>query len=122
VYFVINGTKYWVVAGPSGLMVYMKEGSKSKYLGRQPLEEVKRLLAQADAETIHQIKTDIETIKQALDSRKTAAQTPQTPSLTWKKDGHTYWLVLCAKTVYIHKKGPETRHRPKLVDVDGFSA
>jgi len=117
VYFVINGVKHWAVVGPSGLMVYVKEGSKSKYLGRKSVAEIKEMLAKADAETLHQIKSDIETIKLALDSRKTAApQTAQTPPLTWKKDGHLYWLVLYAKTVYIYKKGPETRHRPKLVE------
>ncbi len=117
-YFVINGTKYWIMLGPSGPTLYRREGSKTEYLGRRPLEEVRRLLAQADAETVLRIKSDIETIKLVLDSRKTAAQTPQTaqPSLTWKKDDHTYWLVLYAKTVYIYKKGPETRHRPKLVE------
>jgi hypothetical protein len=121
-YFIINGVKYWVVAGPSGLLVYRKEGSKSKYLGRRSVAEIKEMLAEADAETLHQIKSDIETIKQALDSRKTAApQTAQTPSLAWKKDGDIYWLVLYAKTVYIYKKGPETRHRPKLVEKTDIS-
>jgi hypothetical protein len=125
-YFVINGTKYWVVAGPSGLMVYVKEGSRTRYLGYKSLAEVKEMLAKADAEVVQKIKTELEVIKQAVDSRKTAAQTPQTaqtPSLTWKKDDHTYWLVLYAKTVYIYMKGPETRHRPKLVektDINGL--
>ena len=115
--FVINGVKYWIMLGPSGLTLYKKEGSRTKYLGRRSIAEVKEMLAKADAETLQQIKSDIEAVKQALDSRKTAAQTPQTaqPSLTWKKDGHVYWLVLY-KTVYIYKKGPETRHRPKLVE------
>jgi len=116
--FEINGVKYWIMLGPSGLTLYKKEGSKTRYLGRRSIAEVKEMLAKADAETLYQIKSDIEAVKQALDSRKTAAQTPrtaQTPSLTWKKDGHVYWLVLY-KTVYIYKKGPETRHRPKLVE------
>jgi hypothetical protein len=123
-YFVINDTKYWVVAGPSGLLVYRKEGSKSKYLGRRSIAEIKEMLAKADAETLHQIKTDIETIKQALENQKPAQtpQTAQTPSLTWKKDGHTYWLLQFGQTFYIYKKGPETRHRPRLIektDVNG---
>jgi hypothetical protein len=50
VYFIVNGVKYWIMPGPSGFLLYKKEGSKTKYLGRQPLEEVKRLLAQAGAE------------------------------------------------------------------------
>jgi polyhydroxyalkanoate synthesis regulator phasin len=127
VYFVINGgAKYWVVAGPSGLMVYVKEGSKSKYLGRKSVAEIKEMLAKADAETLQRIKSDIEAVKQVVESQKPAqtAQTPQTaqmPSLTWKKDGHVYWLVLYAKTVYIYRKGPETRHRPKLVEKTDIS-
>ncbi len=116
-YFEINGVKYWVLLTPSGLLVYKKEGSKTRCLGRRPLEEVKRLLAQADAETLQRIKSDIETIKLALERQKPTQKTQTTqPSFTWKKDGHTYWLVLHGRTVYIYMKGPSTRHRPKLVE------
>jgi uncharacterized protein YukE len=121
VYFVVNGVKYWVVAGPSGLLVYKKEGSKTKYLGRRSIAEIKEMLAKADAETLHQIKTDIETIKQALESLKTAAQTAQTPSLTWRKNDHTYWLLLHGKSIYIYMKGPSTRHRPRLIEKTDIS-
>jgi hypothetical protein len=118
VQFVVNGVKYWIMLGPSGPTLYRKEGSKTKYLGRRSIAEIKEMLAKTDAETLQQIKSDIETIKLALESQKTAAQTAQTaqPSLTWKKDDHTYWLVLYAKSVYIYMKGPSTRHRPKLVE------
>ncbi len=115
-YFVVNGVKYWALLTPSGLLVYKKEGSKTEYLGRRPLEEVKRLLAQAGAEAAQKIKTELETVKQAVESQKTTAQTAQTPSLTWKKDGHTYWLMLYAKSVYVYMKGPSTKHRPRLVE------
>jgi hypothetical protein len=114
VYLVVGGVRYWIMPGPSGLLLYKKEGSKTRYLGRRPLEEVKRLLAQAGAEAIQRIKSDVETVKQALERQK-PAQTTQ-PSLTWKKDGHTYWLLLYAKSVYIYMKGPSTRHRPRLVE------
>ncbi len=116
-YFVVNGVRYWILLAPSGILIYKKEGFKTKCLGSRPLEEVKRLLAQADAETIQRIKSDIEAVKLALESQKPTqkAQTTQ-PSLTWKKDGHTYWLVLHGRTVYIYMKGPSTRHRPKLVE------
>jgi len=113
VYFVVGGVRYWIMPGPSGLLVYKKEGPKTRYLGRWSLEEVKRLLAQAGAETLQRIKSDIETVKQALESQKTTAQTP---SLTWKKDGHTYWLLQYGRTFYVYMKGPSTRHRPKLVE------
>jgi hypothetical protein len=119
--FAVNGVKYWIMLGPSGLTLYRKEGSKTKYLGRRSITEIKEMLAKTDAETLQQIKSDIETIKLALESQKTAAQT-ETPSLTWKKDGHTYWLVLYAKSVYIYMKGPSTKHKPRLIertDVNG---
>ena len=120
-YFVANGVRYWVLLTPSGLMLYRREGSKTRYLGRRPLEEVRRLLAEAGAEAIQRIKAELETVKQAVESQKTTAQTAQ-PSLTWKKDGHTYWLLVYAKSVYVYMKGPTTRHKPRLVektDVDG---
>jgi hypothetical protein len=106
------------MVGPSGVVLYQREGSKTKYLGRRPLEEVKRLLAQAGAEAIQRIKTDLETIKQAVESQKPTqtSQPSQQPSLTWKKDGHTYWLLLYAKSFYIYMKGPSTRHKPRLVE------
>jgi hypothetical protein len=120
VYFVINGVKCWVVAGPSGLMVYVKEGSKSKYLGRKSVAEIKEMLAKADAETLQRIKSDIEAVKQVVESQKPAL-TAQTPSLTWKKDGHTYWLLQFGRTFYIYMKGPSTRHKPKLVEKTDIS-
>jgi hypothetical protein len=120
--FEINGVKYWIMLGPSGPTLYRREGSRTKYLGRRPIAEIKEMLAKADAEAVQRIKTELETVKQAVERQKTTAQTPQTaqPSLTWKKDGHVYWLVLY-KTVYIYKKGPETRHRPKLVEKTDIS-
>jgi hypothetical protein len=127
VYLVVGGVKYWIILGPSGLLVYKKEGSKTEYLGRRSIADVKEMLAKADAEALQQIKTDTEILKLALESRKTAAQTAQTPqtaqmpSLTWRKDGHVYWLVLYAKSVYIYMKGPSTRHRPKLVEKTDIS-
>ena len=114
-YLVVGGVRYWVMPGPSKLLVYKKEGSRTKYLGRWSLEEVKQLLAQAGAETVLRIKSDIEAVRQALESQK-PAQTAQTPSLTWKKDGHTYWLLQYGRTFYVYMKGPMTRHRPKLVE------
>jgi gas vesicle protein len=116
--FAVNGVKYWIMLGPSGLTLYRKEGSKTRYLGRRSITEIKEMLAKTDAETLQQIKSDIETIKLALENQKTAAQpTPEaTQTLTWKKDDHTYWLVLYAKSVYIYMKGPSTRHIPKLVE------
>jgi hypothetical protein len=115
VYFVINGVRHWALLTPSGLMLYRREGSKTKYLGRRPLEEVRRLLAQAGAEAIQKIKTELETVKQAVESQKTTAQTAQ-PSLTWKKEGHTYWLLQYGRTFYVYMKGPSTRHKPRLIE------
>jgi len=111
---VVGGVRYWVLLSPSGLMLYQREGSKTKYLGRRRLEEVRRLLAQAGAETLQKIKSDIEAVKQALERQK-PAQTAQ-PSLTWKKDNHTYWILQYGTSFYIYMKGPSTKHRPKLVE------
>ena len=113
--FVIYGVKYWIMLGPSGLTLYKKEGSKTKYLGRKSIAEVKEMLAKADAETLQQIKSDIEAVKQALERQK-PAQTAQTPSLTWRKDGHTYWLLQYGRMFYVYMKGPSTRHKPRLVE------
>jgi len=115
VYFVVNGVRHWIMPGPSGLLVYKKEGPKTRYLGRWSLEEVKRLLAQASAEALQKIKSDIEAVKQALERQK-PAQTAQTPSLTWRKDGHTYWLLQYGRMFYVYMKGPSTRHKPRLVE------
>jgi len=115
VYLVVDGVKYWIMLGPSGPTLYRREGPKTKYLGHRPLEEVKQLLAQAGAEALQRIKSDIEAVKQAVESQKTTAQTAQ-PSLTWKKDGHTYWLLQYSRTFYVYMKGPLTKHRPKLVE------
>ena len=113
-YLVVDGVKYWIMLGPSGPTLYRREGSKTKYLGRRPLEEVRRLLAQAGAEALQRIKSDVEVVRQALERQK-PAQTAQ-PSLTWKKDGHTYWLLQYGRTFYVYMKGPTTKHRPKLVE------
>jgi len=115
VYFVVNGVRHWIMPGPSGLLVYKKEGPKTRYLGRWSLEEVKRLLAQAGAEALQKIKSDIEAVKQAVERQKTTAQTTQ-PSLSWKKDGHTYWILQYGKSFYIYVKGPSTRHKPRLIE------
>jgi hypothetical protein len=101
--------------GPSGFLVYRREGSKTRYIGRQPLEEVRRFLAQAGADSLQRIKSDVEAVRQALE-RQRPAQTAQTPSLTWKKDGHTYWLLQYGRTFYVYMKGPSTKHRPRLVE------
>jgi len=116
VYFLVDGVRYWILLSPSGPMLYRREGSRTKYLGRWSLEEVRRLLAQAGAEAIQNIKAELEIVKQAVESQKPAqtAQTVQT--LTWKKDSHTYWLLQYGRTFYVYMKGPMTRHRPKLVE------
>jgi hypothetical protein len=121
--FVINDVTHWIMLGPSGLMLYRKEGSKTKYLGRKSIAEIKEMLAKADAETLQQIKSDIETVKQALESQKTAAQTAQTaqPSLTWRNNDHMYWLLQYGRTFYIYMKGPSTRHRPRLIEKTDIS-
>jgi hypothetical protein len=116
VYFVINGAKYWVMPGPSGLLVYRREGSKTMYLGRRSIAEIKEMLAKAGAEAVLRIKADIEAIKQAVESQKPAQMAQTTQTLTWKKDGHTYWLLQYGRTFYVYMKGPTTRHRPRLVE------
>jgi hypothetical protein len=121
VYFVAEGVRYWLVIGPGGYILYRKEGSRSRYMGRRTLEEVRRLLAGAGAEAIQRIRSGVEAVRQALE-KAARIQTAQAPSLTWKKDGHTYWLLQYGRTFYVYVKGPSTRHRPKLVektDVDG---
>jgi len=115
VYLVVGGVRYWIMPGPSKLLVYKKEGSKTRYLGRWSLEEVRRLLAQAGADALQRIKSDIEAVKQVVESQKTTAQTAQ-PSLTWKKDGHTYWLLQYGQTFYVYMKGSSTKHKPRLIE------
>ena len=116
-YLVVDGVKYWIMLGPSGPALYRREGSKTEYLGRRSIAEVKEMLAKAGAEAVLRIKSDIEAAKQAVESQK-PAQTSQTsqPSLTWKKNGHTYWLLQYGRTFYVYMKGPTTRHRPRLVE------
>jgi len=115
-YFIINGIKYWVMPGPSGLMLYRKEGSKTEYLGRISIAEIKEMLAKADAEEVQRLKAELEAIKQAVESQKTTAQTAQTPSLTWRKNDHTYWILQYGASFYIYMKGPSTRHKPRLIE------
>jgi len=117
VYLVINGVRYWIMPGPSGFLVYRKEGSKTRYLGRRSVAEVKEMLAKAGAEAIQRIKAELEAVKQAVESQKTTAQTAQTTqTLTWKKDGHIYWLLQYGRTFYVYMKGPSTKHRPRLME------
>jgi hypothetical protein len=115
VYLVVDGVKYWIMLGPSGPTLYRREGSKTKYLGRRSIAEIKEMLAKTGAEAVQKIKTELEAVKQAVESQKTTAQTAQ-PSLTWKKNGHTYWLLQYGRTFYVYMKGPTTKHRPKLVE------
>ena len=81
---------------------------------------MRRLLAQAGAEAIQKIKAELEAVKQAVESQKTTTQTAQ-PSLTWKKEGHTYWLLQYGRTFYVYMKGPSAKHRPKLVEKSDIS-
>jgi hypothetical protein len=122
-YFVTNGAKYWAMVGPSGVVLYQREGSSNRYLGRRPLDEVKRLLAQAGAEAVLRIKSDIEAVRQALESQKPTqtSQPSQQPTLTWKKDGHTYWLLQYGRTFYVYMKGPTTKHKPRLIEKSDVS-
>jgi len=120
-YFEVGGVRYWIMPGPSGLMLYRKEGSRSKYLGRKSINEIKEILSKADAEEVQRLKVELEIMKQvvemkqAVESQKITAQT-QAPSLTWRKNDHTYWLLQYGQTFYIYMKGPSTKHRPKLVE------
>jgi hypothetical protein len=115
VYFLVDGIRYWALLTPSGLMLYRREGSKTRHLGRRSIAEVKEMLAKAGAEAVQKIKAELETVKQAVESQK-PAQTAQTPSLTWKKDGHTYWLLQYGRTFYVYMKGPSTKHKPRLIE------
>jgi gas vesicle protein len=122
-YFDVDGVRYWVMLGPSGFILYRKEGSRSKYLGRRSITEIKEMLAKASTEESQRLKAELEALKQAIESQK-PAQTTQTaqPSLTWKKDGHTYWVIQYNTSFYIYMKGPSTRHRPRLIkktDING---
>jgi hypothetical protein len=120
VYFLVDGVRYWALLTPSGLVLYRREGSKTRHLGRRSTAEVKEMLAKAGAEAVQKIKAELEAVKQAVESQK-LAQTAQTPSLTWKKDGHTYWLILYAKSVYVYMKGPSTKHKPRLIEKSDIS-
>ncbi len=114
-YLVVDGVKYWIMLGPSGPTLYRREGSKTKYLGRRSIAEVKEMLAKAGAEALQRIKSDVEVVRQALERQK-LAQKAQTPSLTWRKDGHTYWILQYGTSFYIYVKGPSTRHKPRLIE------
>jgi len=116
VYLVVDGVKYWIMLGPSGPTLYRREGSRTKYLGRRPIAEIKEMLAKAGAEAVQRIKTELETVKQAVESQKPAQKAQTVQTLTWKKDSHTYWLLQYGRTFYVYMKGPMTRHRPKLVE------
>ena len=115
-YLVVNGVRYWVLLSPSGPMLYRREGSRTKYLGRRPIAEIKEMLAKAGAEAVQRIKTELETVKQAVESQKPPQKAQTVQTLTWKKDGHTYWILQYGTSFYIYVKGPSTKHRPKLVE------
>jgi ribosomal protein L22 len=123
VYFSVNGVRYWALLTPSGVALYRKEGSKTKYLGRLSATEIKEMLAKASTETLRRIKSDVESALQVLNRQKTAASasqlsqpSSQQPSLTWKKDSNVYWLIYYNKTFYIYVKGSVTRHKPRLIE------
>jgi len=112
----VDGVRYWVLLTPSGLMLYRREGSKTRHLGRRSIAEVKEMLAKAGAEAVQRIKAELETVKQAVESQKPAQKAQTVQTLTWKKDGHTYWILQYGKSFYIYVKGPSTRHKPRLVE------
>jgi len=116
VYLVVGGVRYWVLLTPSGLILYRREGSRTKYLGRRSIAEVKEMLAKAGAEAVQRIKAELETVKQAVESQKPPQTAQTTQTLTWKKENHTYWLLQYGRTFYVYMKGPSTKHRPKLVE------
>jgi len=117
VYLVVDGVKYWIMLGPSGPTLYRREGSRTKYLGRRPIAEIKEMLAKAGAEAVQKIKTELETVKQAVESQKPAQTTQTTQTLTWKKENHTYWLLIYGfKSIYVYMKGPSTKHKPRLIE------
>jgi hypothetical protein len=64
----------------------------------------------------------VETVRQALERQKPAQTAQTTQTLTWKKDGHTYWLLLYGKSIYVYMKGPTTRHKPKFSGEDNVTA
>jgi hypothetical protein len=97
-------------------MLYRREGSKTRHLGRRSIAEVKEMLAKAGAEAVQRIKAELETVKQAVESQKPAQKAQTVQTLTWKKDGHTYWILQYGKSFYIYVKGPSTRHKPRLVE------
>ena len=115
-YLVVGGVRYWVLLTPSGLILYRREGSRTKYLGRRSIAEVKEMLAKAGAEAVQRIKAELETVKQAVESQKPPQTAQTTQTLTWKKENHTYWLLQYGRTFYVYMKGPSTKHRPKLVE------
>jgi AcrR family transcriptional regulator len=116
VYLVVDGVKYWIMLGPSGPTLYRREGSRTMYLGRRPIAEVKEMLAKAGAEAVQRIKAELEAVKQAVESQKPAQKAQTAQTLTWKKDGHIYWLLQYGRTFYVYMKGPSTRHKPRLVE------
>ncbi len=115
-YLVIDGVKYWIMPGPSGFLVYRREGSKTRYIGRRSIAEVKEMLARTGAEVLQRIKSDVEAVKLALERQKPAQTAQTTQTLTWKKDGHTYWILQYGTSFYIYVKGTSTRHKPRLIE------
>jgi len=117
VYLVVDGVKYWIMLGPSGPTLYRREGSRTKYLGRRPIAEIKEMLAKAGAEAVQRIKAELETVKQAVESQKPAQKAQTVQTLTWKKENHTYWLLIYGfKSIYVYMKGPSTKHKPRLIE------
>ena len=118
-YFVVEGVRYWLVIGPGGYLLYRKEGSRTRYMGRRTLEEVRRLLAAADPRALAAAEAELEEAARALEGPPGSAAR----SLTWRAGGGTCWPLMYGTTVHIYCKGPGTGHRPKLVertDVEGL--
>jgi len=121
VYFVAEGVRYWLVIGPGGYILYRKEGSRTRYVGRRTLEEVRRLLAAADPRALAAAEAELEEAARALEAE--GPPEPAARSLTWRAGGGTCWPLMYGATVHIYCKGPGTGHRPKLVertDVEGL--
>ena len=104
--------KTWLLLTGGGVLVYRREGGKTRYLGRYPLEALSN--ADVDYDELVRLREDLRRAKPPTAGAGSAAEAG---GLSFKKDGHTYWLLAdpALRAFYLYTKGPSTRHKAKYL-------
>gem|GEM_PF-4546114 len=106
--------KTWLLIAGGGVLAYRREGGRTRYLGRYPLEALSN--ADVDFDELTKMRDGLREAKRSLPQAKPASG-EAAGGLSFRKDGHTYWFLADAalRRFYLYVKGPSTRHKAKYL-------